>query len=696
MNRLLQFCLVLSIIFSNAVAQDFLGVNTGNYAGVTGVMLQPASIVDSRHKFDINLFSTGANFSNNYLLVDRSALLKFNSNNFSDYRTFKNKYLSEAGLAAGEKAFGNISNRTQMPLSFMATLNKKSAIALNIQSRTMVQGRDISSGLAQMAYNGFNYDPTASPVIDASGFNILGLNWAEVGLTFGHVIFSSRQHFIKAAFTGKYLGGIASVYAGSNDINFGINPDSSLNLNTSRTEYNHNPNMELSDIFNKSFRPDASAFGFDAGIVYEFRGNIDKLSKISRDDHKAYLADRRDANKYMVRLGVSLLDAGMFQFTKSEFSNNFSANINNWRVRDANYGSIAEFDTALASRVTPFTNDPRDYNVHLPAAISVQLDLRFVRGLYLNLMAYQPIKLRNDAGYRFNNYGFYSITPRWEGRQFGVYIPYTFSSDIGNYKNNLLGASVRLGPLFIGSSNLGTMIFNKNLRAADVYAGLKIGITYGKSTKASRLLEKLRSKKSEMLIDSTDSIRAIKDTVYIKPTSSTSQLLVDYKTGQVFSVPNHPGSVVIINNIYYGIGNDLLAKDTSRKIQYRSDTTFITTDSAGLKQIIQRKAMQDSLNFKKAQLDSLIKNLELLRKSLDSSNSFIKSNSSDSALIAYADAVIYSNYLQNEIARLEPAPAVLNNSQERTTTAESINSSNMIVPTDAALKKKLRLGPILL
>ncbi len=696
MNRLLQFCLVLSIIFSNAVAQDFLGVNTGNYAGVTGVMLQPASIVDSRHKFDINLFSTGANFSNNYLLVDRSALLKFNSNNFSDYRTFKNKYLSEAGLAAGEKAFGNISNRTQMPLSFMATLNKKSAIALNIQSRTMVQGRDISSGLAQMAYNGFNYDPTASPVIDASGFNILGLNWAEVGLTFGHVIFSSRQHFIKAAFTGKYLGGIASVYAGSNDINFGINPDSSLNLNTSRTEYNHNPNMELSDIFNKSFRPYASAFGFDAGIVYEFRGNIDKLSKISRDDHKAYLADRRDANKYMVRLGVSLLDAGMFQFTKSEFSNNFSANINNWRVRDANYGSIAEFDTALASRVTPFTNDPRDYNVHLPAAISVQLDLRFVRGLYLNLMAYQPIKLRNDAGYRFNNYGFYSITPRWEGRQFGVYIPYTFSSDIGNYKNNLLGASVRLGPLFIGSSNLGTMIFNKNLRAADVYAGLKIGITYGKSTKASRLLEKLRSKKSEMLIDSTDSIRAIKDTVYIKPTSSTSQLLVDYKTGQVFSVPNHPGSVVIINNIYYGIGNDLLAKDTSRKIQYRSDTTFITTDSAGLKQIIQRKAMQDSLNFKKAQLDSLIKNLELLRKSLDSSNSFIKSNSSDSALIAYADAVIYSNYLQNEIARLEPAPAVLNNSQERTTTAESINSSNMIVPTDAALKKKLRLGPILL
>jgi predicted RNA-binding protein YlxR (DUF448 family) len=683
-----RFLLFLStFIFSIAAAQDFLGVNTGNYSGVTGVMLQPASIVDSRHKFDINLFSTGANFSNNYLLVDRNALLKFNSNNFSDYQTFKNKYLSEAGLAAGEKAFGNISNRTQMPLSFMATLNKKSAIALNIQSRTMVQGRDISSGLAKMAFDGFNYDPTANPVIDASGFNVLGLNWAEVGLTFGHVIFSSRQHFIKAAFTGKYLGGIASVYAGSNDINFGINPDSSLNLNTSRTEYNHNPNMELSDIFDKSFRPDANAFGFDAGIVYEFRGNIDRLSKISKDDHKAYLSDRRDANKYMIRLGVSLLDAGMFQFTKSEFSNNFSANINNWRVRDANYGSIAAFDTALNSRVNPFPNDPRNYKVHLPTALSVQLDLRFVRGLYLNVMAYRPIKMRSDEGYRFNNYGFYSITPRWEGRHFGVYIPYTFSSDIGNYKNNLLGASIRLGPLFLGSSNLGTMIFNRNLCAADVYAGLKIGITYGKSTRATRLLEKLRSKKSETLVQFADSIRAIKDTVYVKsPTSAASKLLVDYKTGQVFSVPDHPGSVVIINNIYYGIDSGRITKDTARKIQYRSDTTFITADSASLKQIVQRKAMQDSLNMKKAELDSLIKKLEQLRKSLDSSNSFRKNNSSDSALLAYTDAVIYSNYLQNEIARLEPAPALANNAQEQ----DIANYSNYIVSADSSLKKKLR------
>ena len=698
MNRsLLLLSIFLTLIFSNTNAQDFLGINTSNYAGVTGLMLQPASIVDSRHKFDINLFSTSANYSNNYLLVDRKALLKFNSNNFADYQTFKRKYLSEAGLAPGEKAFANISNRTQMPLSFMATLSKKAAIALNIQSRTMAQGRNITSGLAGMAYNGFNYNPLANPVIDASGFNVHALNWAEVGLTYGRVLVSTKQHFVKAAFTGKYLGGIASVYAGSNDISFGINPDSSLNLNTSRAEYTHSPSRKLSDIFNKSFQPDVSSFGFDAGIVYEFRGNIDKLSKISKDDHKAYLADRRDANKYMFRLGVSLLDAGMFNFTKSTFSNNFSANITNWRVADANYGSINDFDTALNNRVTAFPSDQRNYKVHLPTALSVQLDIRFVKGLYLNVMAYRPIKLNNDNGYRFDNYGYYSITPRWEGRHFGLYIPYTFANEIGNYKQNMLGATVRLGSFFIGSSNLGTMAFNKKLSAADIYMGLKISITYGKSTKATRWLEKMKLKKMDDGVVSADSMRTSTkmDTSYSKPVVPASQLLVDYKNGQVFSVPAHPGSVVIINNnYYYGTEGALLSRDTIKKIRYNSDTAIITIDSAAATQSarfeLQTKAMQDTLNRKKAQLDTLIKNLEQLRKNMDSSSASRQFFNNDSSLLSFvgADSATLANYLEADRARLKQAPEASDTVKESAIISKSYGGSNGAAPADEAVKKK--------
>lgn len=54
MKKNLFLIIVFAILsFHYSHAQGFTGINTGNYAGITGVMLQPASIVDSRFKFDI-------------------------------------------------------------------------------------------------------------------------------------------------------------------------------------------------------------------------------------------------------------------------------------------------------------------------------------------------------------------------------------------------------------------------------------------------------------------------------------------------------------------------------------------------------------------------------------------------------------------------------------------------------------------
>ncbi|MDQ6761082.1 MAG: hypothetical protein M3015_00470, partial [Bacteroidota bacterium] len=400
-KTVLLFCLLTFISISQTFSQGFLGLNTGNYAGVTGVSLQPASIVDSRFKFDINVISTSVNYSNNYFLLDRDVILKFNSNNFDDYSTFKNKYLSRANLPAGQKAFFNINNRVQLPLSFMVTTSKKSAIALNFQFRNKIQGRGIPQELARLAFNDFYFPPLNNTSIDASGIRINSLSWAEAGLTYGRVLYSSDKHFFKAAFTGKYLAGVSSLNISSNDLRLQVNSDSTFNFNSAGVEYNHNKNADFNNLFDKSFSSDAQAFGFDAGLVYEYRGNVNS-KYLRNDDEESYLEDRRDLNKYLFKLGVSLLDAGMFRFDKPSNVNSFSAAINHWDLKNASYGSISEFDTALANRVIPFANDPRSYNVYLPTALSAQLDVRFVRGLFLNVMSYWPVKMGNAAGNRFD------------------------------------------------------------------------------------------------------------------------------------------------------------------------------------------------------------------------------------------------------------------------------------------------------
>ncbi|MES2649075.1 MAG: DUF5723 family protein [Bacteroidota bacterium] len=635
-RKLLSLCFIFLISF-DITAQDFLGLSTGNYAGVSGVMLQPASIVDSRHKFDINLFSTGLTYDNNYLLVSRDVILKFNRKNFDQYQTFKSKYLSEAALDENEKVYFNVRNRIQLPLSFMTSIGKKSAIALNIQSRSMLQGRDISTQFAKMAYNAFYYPPLNNNEIDASGFSLNTLNWAEIGLTYGRVLYESDKHFFKAAFTGKYLAGIASLNMASNNFRFSINPDSSVNFTTDNFKYQHNENADFKFFDRNDFTPDANAFGWDAGLVYEYRRNIKNFKYIRNDDEKSYLENRRDVNKYILRVGVSLLDAGKFKFDKPANVGSFSGNVTNWNLPNANYNGINEFDTALANRVSLNPNDSRSYNVQLPTALSVQVDLRFIKGFYLNAMLYQPVSMGNDGDERFNKYGVYAITPRWESRHVGVYIPYTIpqKNDFTDYKQNMLGATLRLGPLFIGSSNLGNMLFNKNLRGANVHLGLKIGVTYGKPNKSTQLMDRIFSKKQQAEKDSmylsSTRLQRYSDSInrYYGFGAEGNRLLVDYSKGQIFESRGEKQNIIIINNNYFGTApSNMVIADTGMvrtmlvqrndSIRYRQDSILMLRSRAVSDST---KRIADTLDVKRRQLDSLIRSMQQLRMQMDSARS---------------------------------------------------------------------------
>lgn len=65
MKKSLLFLIVLFSI-AQANAQSYMGYIPDNYAGVQGVLFNPASIVDSRFKTDINIFSTSSSLNNDY------------------------------------------------------------------------------------------------------------------------------------------------------------------------------------------------------------------------------------------------------------------------------------------------------------------------------------------------------------------------------------------------------------------------------------------------------------------------------------------------------------------------------------------------------------------------------------------------------------------------------------------------------
>ena len=85
MKKLL-FPFVFLVLISNGFSQNYLGVSSSNYAGVMGNDLNPASFVDGRFKFDLNLFSTNLNVYQNFGYLDTKYMRDAQNNLFGkDY-----------------------------------------------------------------------------------------------------------------------------------------------------------------------------------------------------------------------------------------------------------------------------------------------------------------------------------------------------------------------------------------------------------------------------------------------------------------------------------------------------------------------------------------------------------------------------------------------------------------------------------
>jgi hypothetical protein len=70
------------------------------------------------------------------------------------------------------------------------------------------------------------------------------------------------------------------------------------------------------------------------------------------------------------------------------------------------------------------------------------------------------------------------LTPRYEGKAIGLYLPVTYNT----LTQLTMGATLRLGPLFVGSGSILSALLS-NSRQADFNLGLHIGVLKKKKNK---------------------------------------------------------------------------------------------------------------------------------------------------------------------------------------------------------------------
>ncbi len=480
---------LLSFAVSFSWAQDFPGFRAGNYTGVNGVFYNPASIADSRYRFDFNLISVSTGVGNSNASYNINSLVKS-----FDVDSLQNQIFGrQAGLSSGL-----VSVDIHGP-SFMFNTGRKSAFALTTRGRTMANIIDVDGRIAhqllndmdEMDENGPQY-----PYTVASNANTrIAVNaWSEVGLSYGRVLKDKGAHFFKGGLTLKYLLGAANVYVNMNQIKGTINEDAAGDVylaNTTGRVAVGIGGIGLSEVdFTNIKQMKSRGLGADIGFVYEFRPDHESY-KMGEDNELM-----RDRNKYKVKLGVALLDLGKIRYTRDvSKTGEYAVDITGserFYVDEFSETEVEDYNEFFNSRPEYFTAAGKalqsTYPVALPTTLQLDVDYRLHRGFYAQLAAQLP--LSTNQVYNSRYYSSVTLTPRYEGRAIGLYVPINYNS-LTHFN---AGVSLRMGPLFIGSGSVLTAAFG-NAKQADVHVGLHFaGLQKNKFKKEQKKLKKQNRK----------------------------------------------------------------------------------------------------------------------------------------------------------------------------------------------------------
>lgn len=487
------FIVLTTTLFSTASAQEFAGYRSSNYTGVNGVFYNPANIADSRFRWDVNLLGVSALFGNNQVGFGLDTNLDSLANTVFE-RTMKNVDGIVAATINGPSVLFNI--------------KKRNSVALFTRSHVLVNIDNINSSLAEQFSND-NLQNTALPLYLSSPENMTAnVNaYTEFGVAFARVLKNTGSHFFKAGISLKYIAGVANGYLRIDNFKATLNQDNALlNPEPYLTDATGILSLGMGGINFTDFDASqltkfkGSGFGVDLGAVYEWRTKE--------------IENRRDLNKYKLKLGVAVLNIGSIKYTRDqERSQSYNIHIpkgKRFYLSELEDASIDDMKKVFESHPEFFTvKDGSDisssYTVSLPTSLQLDADYHIHNGFYTSLSAQVPLATPNQKAANGRYHSYISLTPRYENKVVGVFLPMTYN----NLTDFSAGAALRVGPLFLGSGSLISAAFGDS-KKIDVFVGLHIGILHKDPNKKKnkqenkKIIKTLRDTDGDGVFDDKD------------------------------------------------------------------------------------------------------------------------------------------------------------------------------------------------
>jgi outer membrane protein OmpA-like peptidoglycan-associated protein len=447
------------LIAGQAFAQDFLGYSISNYAGITGANLNPASIADSRFRFDMELVGFDANVGNNYFGLAKTALR--HPAYFKD-KNFNSLYLTEAPNNDNKQIYARIN--LHLP-AFMIRINPKNSVGFSIRARAYFNQSGLEPTPAHMIYRVGVFKDSINflQAEDNKKLNFAYMSWVEYNLTFAHVFLDKEKHFLKAGATLKLLQDRGAAYASFTNVHYKVSVKDTFAYANADVTYGHTNQFSNAGA--------NGGLGGDIGFVYEYRPDYDKYKYDM--DGKTNL-DMRWKNKYKFRIGFSIVDLGGIHYKKDAAQGDFNINITRNTLPKINLNNPNLIDDTLR-KLFKYNQAGNSFYMSLPTALSLQGDYNIYKNFYAGLIGYYAFQFNNTPN-SIHETSILALVPRWDHKWFGVFLPVSYNQ----YKDLNLGVNLRIGPLIIGTNALNSYFGAGYAYNQEVHVLLKVPIPYNR------------------------------------------------------------------------------------------------------------------------------------------------------------------------------------------------------------------------
>jgi hypothetical protein len=456
-------------------AQHIHPVSGGNYSGILSTQLNPALAAHSPYNWHLHVAGIRGNVNNTYLQLrlpysplrvlnnrvpeaykDNQGNAVWRDNWLDEHRNGKPDHFTATAGVIGPSL---LVKAGKWQIGFLTEANGHARLNGLYEPLVYALKRELDTG--RRAYDFFHLhqgravEPIPRLTLHAAANTAMGVHVSrEIPLQWNSKLaagISIRRHY--------GLGG-AAFRSEALEIRK-VNGDSVL-LSSTRMEA-------------WSYEGKGRGSGIDLGVVYTF----------NRPDYRRPGGYGYRHPRYALRTGIAIMDIGAVRYQEAIYHTWINNQPVGWNLRsaEARYQN-QEPGFTLAENVLNdlpgYTTGTSSVRVGLPTRLVLSADYQMHRNWFIQTQWVQSLRSRYNLHMRHQSY--LMLSPRYEKEFIEFSLPTFLAYD---YSALRMGAALRLGPIYLGTNSLKTLLRPARIRDADFYIGIIIANLPG--TRRSRL-----------------------------------------------------------------------------------------------------------------------------------------------------------------------------------------------------------------